>query len=75
MDQKRPLIISGPCSAESREQVLSTAQALAATGKVDVLRAGIWKPRTKPGNFEGYGVTALPWLAEAREITGLQLGV
>ena len=73
MEQKRPLIISGPCSAESREQVLSTAQALAATGKVDVLRAGIWKPRTKPGNFEGYGVTALPWLAEAREITGLPI--
>mgnify|MGYP002519896007 CR=1 FL=1 len=73
MEQKRPLIISGPCSAESREQVLSTAQALAATGKVDVLRAGIWKPRTKPGNFEGYGITALPWLAEAREITGLPI--
>ena len=73
MDQKRPLIISGPCSAESREQVLSTAQALAATGKVDVLRAGIWKPRTKPGNFEGYGATALPWLVEAREVTGLPI--
>lgn len=73
MEQKRPLIISGPCSAESREQMLSTAQALAATGKVDVLRAGIWKPRTKPNTFEGYGKTALPWLVEAREITGLPI--
>ena len=73
MEQKKPLIISGPCSAESREQVLATAQALAATGKVDVLRAGIWKPRTKPNTFEGYGVEALPWLAEAREVTGLPI--
>lgn len=45
---KRPLLISGPCSAESEEQVIETAQRLAKTGKVDVLRAGIWKPRTKP---------------------------
>ena len=43
---KRPLIISGPCSAETEEQVLATASQLAATGKVDILRAGIWKPRT-----------------------------
>ena len=52
---KRPLLISGPCSAETEEQVLETAQRLANTGKVDVLRAGIWKPRTKPGLFEGIG--------------------
>ena len=52
---KRPLIISGPCSAETEEQVLATAQRLSATGKVDMLRAGIWKPRTKPGMFEGIG--------------------
>jgi 3-deoxy-D-arabino-heptulosonate 7-phosphate (DAHP) synthase len=52
---KRPLIISGPCSAETEEQVMATAQRLAATGKVDLLRAGIWKPRTKPGMFEGIG--------------------
>ncbi|MFM9500899.1 hypothetical protein ACKI1Q_45955, partial [Streptomyces galilaeus] len=45
---KRPLIISGPCSAETEEQVLQTATRLAATGKVDILRAGIWKPRTRP---------------------------
>lgn len=71
MELNRPLIIAGPCSAESEEQLLTTAQALAATGKVDILRAGIWKPRTKPGTFEGAGVEALPWLAKAREMTGL----
>ena len=68
---KRPLIISGPCSAETEEQVLSTAQRLAATGKVDVLRAGIWKPRTKPGMFEGIGTKGLPWLLQAKKLTGL----
>jgi chorismate mutase len=68
---KRPLIISGPCSAETEEQVLETAQRLAATGKVDMLRAGIWKPRTKPGMFEGIGAKGLPWLQQAKKITGL----
>ncbi len=57
---KKPLIISGPCSAETEEQVLATALALAKTGKVDVLRAGIWKPRTRPGSFEGIGTKGLP---------------
>ena len=66
---KRPLIISGPCSAETEEQVLQTAQRLADTGKVDVLRAGIWKPRTKPGLFEGIGVKGLPWLAQAKKMS------
>ena len=56
---KRPLIISGPCSAETEEQVLETATRLAKTGKVDILRAGIWKPRTKPGMFEGIGMKGL----------------
>ena len=68
---KRPLIISGPCSAETEEQMLETATRLAKTGKVDVLRAGIWKPRTKPGLFEGNGIIALPWLAKAKQITGI----
>lgn len=68
---KRPLIISGPCSAETEEQVLATAQRLAKTGKVDMLRAGIWKPRTKPGMFEGIGAKGLPWLQQAKKITGL----
>ena len=65
---KRPLIISGPCSAETEEQVIETATRLAKTGKVDVLRAGIWKPRTKPGLFEGIGAKGLPWLAQAKKI-------
>lgn len=73
MELKKPLIIAGPCSAESEEQVLATAQGLAATGKVDFLRAGVWKPRTKPGTFEGAGVEALPWLVKAREETGLPI--
>ena len=73
MELKKPFVIAGPCSAESEEQLLSTAQALASTGKVDVLRAGIWKPRTKPNTFEGMGIKALPWLAKAREITGLPI--
>ena len=72
---KRPLIISGPCSAETEEQVVETATRLAKTGKVDVLRAGIWKPRTKPGMFEGIGVKGLPWLANARKIAGLPIAV
>jgi chorismate mutase len=72
---KRPLIISGPCSAETEEQVLATAHRLAATGKVDLLRAGIWKPRTRPDTFEGVGVKALPWLRRAKEETGLPTAV
>lgn len=73
--KKRPLIISGPCSAETEEQMLETAIRLAKTGKVDMLRAGIWKPRTKPGLFEGNGIVALPWLAKAKQITGLPITV
>ena len=72
---KRPLIISGPCSAETEEQVLETATRLANTGKVDMLRAGIWKPRTKPGLFEGIGTKGLPWLAQAKKVTGLPITV
>jgi chorismate mutase len=73
--KKRPLIISGPCSAETEEQVMATATQLAATGKVDVLRAGIWKPRTRPGSFEGIGTKGLPWLQNARKVTGLPVAV
>ena len=75
MEQKRPLIIAGPCSAESEEQILVTAKALAATGKVDIFRAGVWKPRTKPNTFEGMGEKALPWLVEARKQTGLPIAI
>ncbi len=73
--KKRPLIISGPCSAETEEQVLQTALRLAATGKVDILRAGIWKPRTRPGSFEGIGTKGLPWLQQARKASGLPVAV
>lgn len=72
---KKPLIISGPCSAETEEQVLETATRLAKTGKVDLLRAGIWKPRTRPGSFEGIGTKGLPWLQQAKKLTGLPTAV
>ncbi|MBW7892997.1 MAG: bifunctional 3-deoxy-7-phosphoheptulonate synthase/chorismate mutase type II [Chitinophagaceae bacterium] len=68
---KKHIIISGPCSAETEERVLETAQRLAQTGKVDMLRAGIWKPRTRPGSFEGVGTKGLPWLQQAKKLTGL----
>jgi chorismate mutase len=73
--KKRPLIISGPCSAETEEQVMETAQRLAKTGQVDFMRAGIWKPRPRPGSFEGFGTTGLPWLQQARKATGLPVAV
>jgi chorismate mutase len=73
--KKRPMIISGPCSAETEEQVLETATRLAKTGKVDILRAGIWKPRTRPGSFEGIGTKGLPWMQQAKKITGLPVTV
>ncbi len=73
--QKRPLVISGPCSAETEEQVVETAVRLAATGKVDILRAGIWKPRTRPGSFEGIGTKGLPWLQRARKESGLPVAI
>ena len=64
--EKRPLIIAGPCSAETEEQTLETARQLAANG-IKVFRAGIWKPRTRPGNFEGIGTVGLPWMKRVRK--------
>lgn len=64
------LLIAGPCSAETEEQVLSTANALASIG-VKIFRAGIWKPRTKPGGFEGVGERGLDWLRKVKESTGM----
>ena len=75
LSKKTPLIISGPCSAETEEQVMQTAKRLAATGKVDILRAGIWKPRTRPGSFEGIGTKGLPWLQQAKKETGLPVAI
>ena len=70
IDSKRPIVIAGPCSAESREQVLETAASLAVKG-IKIFRAGIWKPRTKPGGFEGVGAVGLPWLKEVKQTTGM----
>ena len=61
VEDKRPLVIAGPCSAETEEQVMNTATQLAKKG-VKIFRAGIWKPRTKPGGFEGIGTEGLGWL-------------
>ncbi len=71
----KPLIIAGPCSAETEEQVLETARQLAALGGVNVIRAGVWKPRTRPGSFEGMGEAALPWIQRAKAETGLPFAV
>lgn len=70
-----PILISGPCSAETEEQLITTCIQLAKTNNVDVLRAGIWKPRTKPGSFEGVGSEGLKWLNEAKKETGLKTAV
>lgn len=65
--QSHPVVISGPCSAESREQVLETARQLHATGMTSAFRSGVWKPRTRPNGFEGHGIPALQWLKEVRQ--------
>lgn len=67
---KRPLIISGPCSAESPEQMLQTVKDFKSHG-VNIIRAGAWKPRTRPGSFEGFGVESLKWIKEAGISAGL----
>jgi chorismate mutase len=69
----RPLVIAGPCSAETEEQVMETAKALANKG-IKIFRAGVWKPRTKPGGFEGMGEEALPWLQRVKKETGMLIG-
>jgi chorismate mutase len=66
-------LVAGPCSAESEQQLLETAHALAGKG-VSFMRAGIWKPRTRPGSFEGVGLKGLGWLDRARSETGLKIG-
>ncbi|MEE0871603.1 MAG: 3-deoxy-7-phosphoheptulonate synthase, partial [Bacteroidaceae bacterium] len=67
---ERPFIIAGPCSAETEDQVMNTAKQLAGKG-FHIFRAGIWKPRTKPGGFEGNGEKALPWMQMVKQETGL----
>lgn len=68
---KKPLVIAGPCSAETEEQCLSIAREIVKQEDVRIFRAGIWKPRTRPGSFEGVGEEALPWLKKVKEETGL----
>jgi chorismate mutase len=75
LDAPRPLIISGPCSAESESQVMQTAVALKKLGRVHALRAGVWKPRTRPSAFEGIGTAALAWIRSAGKATGLPTAV
>lgn len=67
----QPWVIAGPCSAESLDQVLETARALKADGRTQLFRAGVWKPRTRPGAFEGAGYNALEWLQIMRGEVGL----
>jgi chorismate mutase len=69
------VVIAGPCSAETEEQLIRTAIELMRSGKTDILRAGIWKPRTNPGGFEGAGTKALSWLLKAKQITGIPIAV
>ncbi len=69
------LYIAGPCSVESREQLAETAEGVAQAGNVPVLRAGVWKPRSRPGQFEGKGAEAFPWLKQIRKDTGLRIAV
>ena len=70
MNAERPLIIAGPCSAETEEQVMATAVELSKNG-VPIFRAGIWKPRTKPGGFEGVGAEGLEWMKRVKAETGM----
>ncbi len=69
-DNERPFVIAGPCSAETEQQVMTTARQLANYG-CHIFRAGIWKPRTKPGGFEGNGEKALPWMQQVKKETGM----
>jgi chorismate mutase len=70
ISEQRPLVIAGPCSAETEEQVMTTARELAGKG-IKIYRAGIWKPRTKPGGFEGIGTEGLAWLQRVKQETGM----
>lgn len=74
VESRRPVVIAGPCSAETEEQVLNTARELSAVG-VKIFRAGIWKPRTRPGSFEGVGSVGLPWLQKVKKETGMYTAV
>jgi 3-deoxy-D-arabino-heptulosonate 7-phosphate (DAHP) synthase len=72
ISEERPMIIAGPCSAETEEQILNTAKELSYNG-IKIFRAGIWKPRTKPGGFEGVGSIGLSWLEKVKKETGMRV--
>src|SRR4030066_110417 len=72
---KRKLIIAGPCGAESEEQVLETAKGIVSNGKVSLFRSGVWKPRSRPGAFEGMGEEALKWLNRVQKEIDLPVTV
>jgi chorismate mutase len=74
-EYSRPLVMAGPCSAETEEQVMEDARAIANSGRVQIFRAGIWKPRTRPNTFEGIGIKALPWLNRVQKETGLKTAI
>lgn len=67
MEISKPYIVAGPCSAESREQLAAAAESLSAMPQVDAIRCGVWKPRTRPGGFEGFGEEALGWIKELKQ--------
>ena len=71
----KPLVIAGPCSAETEEQMLESAMQIKNEGFAHVIRAGVWKPRTRPGSFEGMGEVALSWLQTVKKETGLPVAV
>lgn len=73
LNDQQPFVIAGPCSAETPEQVLEIAHAI--KGRVSVFRAGIWKPRTRPGGFEGVGAIGLKWLQQVKKETGMLLAI
>lgn len=75
IQNNKPLIIAGPCSAESEDQVIQTAIELKKNDRVGIFRAGIWKPRTRPGSFEGVGSIGLPWMQRVQKEVGLPVSV
>lgn len=69
------MVVAGPCSAESEVQIMQVAEQLAQDENVQLIRAGVWKPRTRPNSFEGFGAKALPWLAKAQDVFGVKFTV
>ena len=75
LQNNNPLIIAGPCSAETEEQVMQTANKLKSDNRINIYRAGIWKPRTKQGSFEGVGSIGLSWLQRVKKELGIPVAI